>query len=70
MMRYLSLLTSLRKIRSLLLLEEVKLEWQAGLVELIGLVLEEDFDNFDAYEPWVLLGPNIFFNDLGDRKSS
>ena len=61
--------TSLSKLRSMFLLEE-ELGWQAGLFELIGLVLKEEFYSFDADEPWVLLGPKIFFNDLGDWKSS
>ena len=29
--------------------------------------MKEEFDNFDANEPWFLLVPKIFFNDLGDE---
>lgn len=66
-MRDYSPLTISSKLRFLLLLEEVELGWQVGLLDLIVLVLKEDFDNFDADEPWVLLGLNIFFDDLGDK---
>ena len=69
-MSYFSPLTSLRKLTHVLLLEERELVWKAGLSELIGLVLKEDFDSFDADKPWVLLDPKIFFNGLGDVKSS
>ena len=69
-MRDCSLLNSLSKIRYLLLLEKIELVLQAGLIDLIGLALKECFDSFDADEPWGLLGLKIFFNDLGDRKSS
>ena len=62
-------LTSLIKLRSLLLLKEVELGWQTLLVYLVGLGLREYFDSFGADEPWVLLGPKIFFNHLGDVKS-
>ena len=65
-MRDFSPLTILSKLRSLLLLEESEIVWQVALVELTCLVLKEHFDNFNADEPWVLLGPKIFFCDLGD----
>ena len=29
--------------------------------------MKEEFDSFDADEPCVLLGPKIFFNDLGNE---
>ena len=68
--RYFSPFTSLSKLRSLLILEEAELGRQEGLSDLIGLVLKEDFNSFDADDPWVSLGPKILFNDLGDRKLS
>ena len=70
MMRDFSPSNSLRKLRSLLLLEQACLGWKAGISDLTFLVLKEDFDSFNADEPWGSLGPKIFFNDLGDRKSS
>ena len=51
MMRDCSPLTGPSKLRSLFLLEKVELGWKTGLADLIGLVLEEDFDSFDADEP-------------------
>ena len=69
-MRYCSQWTILSKLIFRLFLEEVELEWQSGLVDLVGLLLKEEFDSFDSDEPWALLGPKISFNGLGDGESS